>query len=205
MLPNECHQFNYLQRGELFTFHPGSTKTKGDNNHRGADVYKTRDRSPHSYVTEKFIGIMDLLIFICRQRLKPRVGGCVCLGVGVMTLWHLIIQSQARDTNIKPGISTVQKNKMLQTMTSLRKEVVFGILTREPRTCWPPTPQSSRPARILHCPPGEGTDSIKEKERGGENIPVSSWNQDKGWGRTATSWTKSDTLCLVPMGKNGLC
>lgn len=28
-----------------------------------------------------------------------------------------------------------------------------------------PHPQSSRPARILHCPPGEGADSIKEKER----------------------------------------
>lgn len=55
-------------------------------------------------------------------------------------------------------------------MTSLRKEVVLGILTREPRTCWSPTPQSSRPTRILHCPPGEGADSIKEKEREREHF-----------------------------------
>lgn len=102
---------NHLQRGELFTFHPGATKTKGDNDHRGADVYKTRDRSPHSYVIEKVIGITDLLVFIHRQQLKPRVGLCAWgRGNDSMTS-H---QSQARDTNIKPGISIVQGNKMLQ-------------------------------------------------------------------------------------------
>lgn len=137
---------NHLQRGELFTFHPGATKTKGDNDHRGADVYKTRDRSPHSYVIEKVIGITDLLVFIHRQRLKPRVDGCACLGRGNDSM--MSHQSQARDTNIKPGISIVQENKMLQAMTSLWKDVVLGILTREPwTTCCvphPPVKQTSK-------------------------------------------------------------
>lgn len=147
---------------------------------------------------------MDLLICIRKQWLKPRVDGCVRLGVGVMTLWHLI-HSQARDTNIKPGISTVQENKMLQTMTSLRKEAVLRILTREPRTtCCVPHPPVKRIARILHCPPGEGADSIKEKEREREHSSKQ-LKPRQGVGRTATIWTKSDTLCLVPKGKNGLC
>lgn len=148
---------------------------------------------------------MDLLICIRKQWLKPRVDGCVRLGAGVMTLWHLI-QSQARDTNIKPGISTVQENKMLQTMTSLRKEAVLGILTREPRTtcCVPPPPSQAEQQEFSIVLQGK-VQIASRRKRGRENIPVSSWNQDKGWGRTATIWTKSDTLCLVPKGKNGLC
>lgn len=107
---------------------------------------------------------------------------CIFLGLRVerMNVPRLVIHSQAWDTSIKPGISITQYNKMLQIETSLWESVVPRILTREPwTTCCSQGPgpsQAKLSTRILHCPPEEGADSIKEKGRG-KSIPVSNWNQ----------------------------